>query len=90
MDRLFPHAYPDVTYLGGRQTAAGEWRWVTGPDAAEDGDKGRLFWRGDEQGAVVDGHYANWMSTAFQMVANGMWHRPSAGPGFISPSRRWC
>jgi hypothetical protein len=66
MDRLFPHAYPDVTYLGGRQTAPGEWRWVTGPDGAEDGGKGRLFWRGDEQGAIVDGRYANWMSTAFQ------------------------
>lgn len=66
MDRLFPHAYPDVTYLGGRQTALGEWRWVTGPDGAQDGGKGRLFWRGDEQGTVVDGHYANWMSTAFQ------------------------
>jgi len=66
MDHLFPHAYPDVTYLGGRQTAPGEWRWVTGPDGAEDGGKGRLFWRGDEQGVVVGGHYANWMSTAFQ------------------------
>ncbi|HEX4026856.1 MAG TPA: hypothetical protein VHX18_04490 [Rhizomicrobium sp.] len=66
MDRLFPHAYPDVTYLGGRQTAPGEWRWVTGPDGAEDGGKGRLFWRGDEQGAVVGSRYANWMSTAFQ------------------------
>ena len=66
VDRLFPHVYPDVTYLGGRQTAPGEWRWVTGPDGAEDGGKGRLFWRGDEQGTVVDNHYANWMSTAFQ------------------------
>lgn len=66
VDHLFARAYPDVTYLGGRQTASGEWRWVTGPDRAEDGGKGRLFWRGDEQGAVVDGHYANWMSTAFQ------------------------
>lgn len=66
VDRLFPHAYPDVTYVGGRQTAPGEWRWVTGPDSAEDGGKGRLFWQGDEQGAVTDGRYANWMSTAFQ------------------------
>jgi|SRR5579863_142782 hypothetical protein len=66
MDRLFLHGYPDVTYLGGRQTAPGEWRWVTGPDGAKDGGKGRLFWRGDEQGTVVDGRYANWMSTAFQ------------------------
>jgi hypothetical protein len=66
VDRLFPHVYPDVTYLGGRQTAPGEWRWVTGPDGAEDGGKGRLFWRGDEQGTVIGNHYANWMSTAFQ------------------------
>ena len=66
VDRIFPHAYPDVTYLGGRQTAPGEWRWVTGPDSAADGGKGVLFWRGDEQGAIAGGHYANWMSTAFQ------------------------
>lgn len=66
LDRLFPHAYPDVTYVGGRQTRRGEWRWVTGPDSAEDGGQGRLFWRGDEQGTVVEGRYANWMSTAFQ------------------------
>ena len=66
LDRLFPRAYPDVTYLGGRQTAPGEWRWVEGPDGAADGGRGRLFWRGDEQGAVVPGYYANWMSTAFQ------------------------
>ena len=37
VDRIFPHAYPDVTYLGGRQTAPGEWRWVTGPRGAADG-----------------------------------------------------
>jgi hypothetical protein len=66
MDHLFPHAYPDVTYLGGRQPVPGEWRWVTGPDGLADGGKGLVFWRGDEQGAVVDGRYANWMSTAFQ------------------------
>jgi hypothetical protein len=66
LDHVFPRTYPDVTYLGGRQTAPGEWRWVTGPDGAHDGGKGRLFWRGDEQGAIQDGLYANWMSTAFQ------------------------
>jgi hypothetical protein len=66
MDHVFPHAYPDVTYLGGRQTAPGMWRWVTGPDAAQDGGQGRLFWRGDEQGAAQAGRYVNWMSTAFQ------------------------
>jgi hypothetical protein len=66
VDRIFPHAYPDVTYLGGRQTAPGEWRWVTGPDGAAVGGAGILFWRGDEQGVMQGGHYANWMSTAFQ------------------------
>lgn len=66
IDSVFPESYSDVTYLGGRQTAPGEWRWVTGPDGKEDGGKGRLFWRGDEQGAVVGNHYANWMSSAFQ------------------------
>ncbi len=66
IDRLFPTAYPDVTYLGGRQTAPGEWRWVTGPDGKADGGKGTLFWRGDEQGTAEGGHYANWMSSAFQ------------------------
>ena len=66
VDRLFPTAYPDVTYLGGRQTAPGEWRWVTGPEAKAHGGRGTLFWRGDEQGAVEGGHYANWMSSAFQ------------------------
>ena len=71
VDHLFPHTYPDVTYLGGRQTAPGEWRWVTGPSSAADGGKGLLFWRGYEQGAVQDGHYANWMSTAFQH--DGKW-----------------
>lgn len=66
LDHVFSGVYPDVTYLGGRQTAPGEWRWVTGPDSAADGGKGRLFWLGDEQGAVQQGLYANWMTTAFQ------------------------
>ena len=66
LDRLFPKTYPDVTYLGGRQNTRGEWRWVAGPDGAEDGGKGRLFWNGDEQGTVQPGRYANWMPTAFQ------------------------
>ena len=71
VDRLFPTTYPDVTYLGGRQTAPGEWRWVTGPDGKADGGKGTLFWRGDEQGEAEGGHYANWMSSAFQH--DGKW-----------------
>lgn len=66
LERVFSHGYPDVTYLGGRQTAPGEWRWTTGPDGAADGGKGRLFWRGDEQGAAQGGHYVVWMATAFQ------------------------
>jgi len=66
LDRVFSHDYPDVLYLGGRQTGPGEWRWVTGPDGLAEGGKGRLFWRGDETGAVQGGLYANWMPTAFQ------------------------
>lgn len=66
LDHLFAHAYPDVTYLGGRQTAPGEWRWVTGPDGLADGGKGRLFWRGYETGMAQNGLYANWMPPAFQ------------------------
>jgi hypothetical protein len=66
IDRVFPHTYSDVTYLGGRQTSPGEWRWVTGPEGREDGGRGRLFWRGHEQGALQGDNYANWMSSAFQ------------------------
>ena len=66
LDRVFSHTYPDVTYLGGRQTATGEWRWVTGPDGRVDNGKGRLFWRGDENGVMQPDSYANWMATAFQ------------------------
>jgi len=66
LDRVFSHDYPDVLYLGGRQTGPGEWRWVTGPDGLAEGGKGRLFWRGDETGAVQGRLYANWMPTAFQ------------------------
>ena len=71
IDRVFPLSYSDVTYLGGRQTSAGEWRWVTGPEGREDGGRGRLFWRGHEQGAAQGGNYANWMSSAFQR--GGTW-----------------
>ena len=66
LDRVFSRRYPDVTYLGGRQTAPGEWRWVTGPDGAADGGKGKLFWRGGDQGSAQGEHYAVWMATAFQ------------------------
>jgi hypothetical protein len=67
MAKVFPDStLTNVTYLGGRQTAPGEWRWVTGPDAAADGGKGVLFWTGFEYGRAADGHYATWMKTAFQ------------------------
>jgi hypothetical protein len=70
IDRVFSHEYPDVTYLGGRQTKPGEWRWVTGPDGAADSGKGTVFWRGYEQGTAQGGHYAGWMATAFQHGGN--------------------
>ena len=70
LDRVFSQQYPDVTYLGGRQTAPGEWRWVTGPAGAADGGKGTLFWRGYEQGTLQEGRYAVWMATAFQHGGN--------------------
>jgi hypothetical protein len=67
MAKVFPVITDtDVTYLGGRQTAPNEWRWVTGDDAAADGGKGELFWKGNENGAVQGGHYAVWMFSAFQ------------------------
>jgi hypothetical protein len=63
---VFPGEDTDVTYLGGRQTAPGEWRWVTGPDGAADGGKGTLFWQGYEAGHATEGHFGEWMFTAFQ------------------------
>jgi hypothetical protein len=65
MTKVFT-ADTNVTYLGGRQTAPGEWRWVTGDDARADGGKGVLFWKGNENGSAQGGHYADWMNTAFQ------------------------
>src|SRR5712671_4749880 len=65
MQKVFPED-TDVTYIGGRQTAPGEWRWVTGPDAAEDGGKGKLFWTGYEGGKAPAGRFALWMFSAFQ------------------------
>jgi hypothetical protein len=66
LDRVVSHTFPNVTYLGGRQVSPGAWRWVTGPDSAADGGKGKLFWNGDARGAAPSGRYANWMTTAFQ------------------------
>ena len=71
MKHVFPDETTNVTYLGGRQTAPGEWRWVTGPDAAQGGGKGLLFWTGYRSGQVEGGHYANWMDTAFHY--GGRW-----------------
>jgi hypothetical protein len=64
IETVFRKQYPDVTYIGGRQTAPQEWRWVTGPDAIDDNGQGRLFWIGDEKGAAHAG-YVDWMYTAF-------------------------
>jgi hypothetical protein len=67
MTRVFPDATDtNVTYLGGRQTAPNEWRWVTGPDGSADGGKGVLFWQGNENGKATEGHFADWMFSAFQ------------------------
>jgi hypothetical protein len=66
MQRVFPREDTDVTYLGGRQTAPGEWRWVTGPDAAADGGKGTLFWTGYESGHAPEGRFSLWMFSAWQ------------------------
>jgi hypothetical protein len=63
LQNVFPDD-TDVTYLGGRQTARGEWRWVTGPDGEAEGGKGTLFWRGYENGEAVG--FAAWMFSAFQ------------------------
>ena len=63
LQNVFPDD-TDVTYLGGRQTAPGEWRWVTGPDGKADGGKGTLFWRGYDKGEAVG--FATWMFSAFQ------------------------
>jgi hypothetical protein len=71
VETVFRKEYPDVTYLGGRQTAPGTWRWVTGPDASADGGKGKLFWTGFDKGQAADGAYADWMYTAFR--AGGKW-----------------
>ena len=66
LQKVFPGEDTDVTYLGGRQTAPGEWRWVTGPDAAADGGKGTLFWTGYESGHAPEGRFALWMFSAWQ------------------------
>jgi len=68
---VFSRQYPDVTYLGGYQSAPGEWRWVTGPDGQMDAGRGRLFWSGHADGHAPTGAFAEWMQTAFQ--DSGKW-----------------
>jgi hypothetical protein len=65
-DKVFAGNYSDVTYLGGRQVAPREWRWVTGPEGREEGGRGRLFWSGDERGHVENASFATWQQPAFQ------------------------
>jgi hypothetical protein len=65
MKTVFPEE-TDVTYLGGRQTAGREWRWVTGPEGKADNGKGALFWTGYDNGQVAEGRFATWMFSAFQ------------------------
>jgi hypothetical protein len=67
LTKVFPKGDDtDTTFLGGRQTAKGEWRWVTGPDGAADGGKGTLFWTGYESGHAEGGHFGLWNFSAFQ------------------------
>ncbi len=43
-------------------TAVGDWRWVTGPEALADGGNGLAFWSGFSGGASVDSMFSNWNS----------------------------
>lgn len=43
-------------------TVEGEWRWVTGPEGAENSGAGRLFWTGNGSGSATPGNFANWAS----------------------------
>src|SRR6218665_224600 len=49
LDKVFGGERSNVTYLGGRQTTRGTWRWVTGPEAAAGNGQGLAFWHGDER-----------------------------------------
>ncbi len=66
VEKLFGRNYADVTYLGGRQTAPREWRWVTGPEGREDEARGRLFWTATRTARSRNGQFANWQAPAFQ------------------------
>ena len=65
IDTLFKKQYPDTTYLGGHQTAMGEWRWVTGPDGRSEDGKGKLLWHGFENGAGAASAFGGWQATTF-------------------------
>ena len=41
-------------------TTENDWRWVTGPEGAENGGTGRPFWFGLYSGSAVNGEYTNW------------------------------
>ena len=48
-------------WLGASDAATeGDWRWVTGPEGAENSGAGRPFWSGDASGAPVGSEYNNW------------------------------
>lgn len=49
-------------WIGASDAAVeGEWRWVTGPEAAVDGGKGLQFWQGNgATGHLISGQYAKW------------------------------
>ncbi len=58
-----------VGWIGASDHAIeGDWRWVTGPEGAEDSGQGRLFWRGRRNQYTagvpgtgpVSGQYINW------------------------------
>jgi len=50
-----PTVKTDVWMGGSDELVEGEWRWITGPEAREDGGKGKLFFRGRESIG-----YTNW------------------------------
>eukprot|EP01012_Entosiphon_sulcatum_P022534 TRINITY_DN274_c0_g1_i5.p1 TRINITY_DN274_c0_g1~~TRINITY_DN274_c0_g1_i5.p1 ORF type:complete len:983 (-),score=72.53 TRINITY_DN274_c0_g1_i5:4552-7500(-) len=58
------HLYATVKASGwvGLNSAAVEdvWRWVTGPEGAEDNGQGLLVWLGDYSGNAVNGSYNRW------------------------------
>ena len=64
--KLQGHGWLGGLEVGGVNT--GDWRWVTGPEAAMDGGLGLKFWDGNVGGTPISGVYQNWR-TAAQGVA---------------------